>query len=204
MDARRAPRQTQAPDAAPSVDGLRLLYSQALQASAQLHGPHGFVALVLIEVVPASASAPCDEAMLAAAATRLAELLNRRLRSVDILVRSASSELAVLLTLANMGVAAAFSERLRQPIEQALRAMKIADRVAVCMGLAANPPGRRWTPDDLIELASLRVDVATRRAQQQATARDWVLFVEGAALPPEWAESTHWPATDFITSHSGL
>ena len=158
---------------------------------------------MLIEIVPATASASLDERPLAAAATRLAELLNKRLRSVDVLVRSASNELAVLLTLANMGVAAAFSERLRQPIEQALRAMKLADQVAVCMGLAANPPARPWNPTELIELAALRVDVAIRRAQQ-ATARDWVLFVDGAALPPEWAESTWWPATDFITSHSGL
>ncbi len=203
MDAQRAPRQIQAPEATPSLEGRRLLYNQALRASALLQEPQGFVALVLIEVVMATASAPCDERLLAAATTRLAELLNKRLRSVDVLVRSASNELAVLLTLANMGVAAAFSERLRQPIEQALHGMRLADRVAVCMGLAASPPARRWKPEELIELAGLRVDVATQRAQRTAT-RDWVLFVEGAALPPDWADSTHWPATDFITNDSGL
>jgi hypothetical protein len=203
MDAPRAPRQSQALATAPSLAGRRLLYSAALRASAQLHQPQGFVALVLIEVIPASASAPRDEHVLASAATRLAELLNKRLRSVDVLVRSASTELAVLLTLANMDVAAAFSERLRQPIEQAMRALQLADQVAVCMGLAANPPGTPWNPEELIELAGLRVDVATLRAQQ-AAARDWVLFVEGAALPPDWADSTHWPATDFITNQSGF
>jgi len=203
MDAQRAPRQIQVPDAAPSLEGRRLLYNQALRASAQLHEPEGFVALVLIEVVPATASAPRDEPLLASATTRLAELLNKRLRSVDVLVRSASTELAVLLTLANMSVAAAFSERLRQPIEQALSAMRVADKVAVCMGLAANPPARPWNPEELIELAGLRVDIAMHRAQQAAT-RDWVLFVEGAALPPDWADSTHWPATDFITNDSGF
>ncbi|MEP7099082.1 MAG: hypothetical protein ABI781_01140 [Burkholderiales bacterium] len=203
MEPQRAPRQVQAPDAAPSLDGRRLLYKQALRASEQLHEPQGFVALVLIEVVPATASAPCEESVLVSATTRLAELLNKRLRSVDVLVRSASNELAVLLTLAHMGVAAAFSERLRQPIEQALSAMKLADQVAVCMGLAANPPVSPWSPEALIELAGLRVDAAIRRAQQ-TLARDWVLFVDGASLPPGWADSTHWPATDFITSDSGF
>ena len=201
MDAQRAPRQVHPPDAAPSADGRRLLYAQALLASAQLHEPQGFVALVLLEVVPASTMS--DERVLAAATTRLAEVLNHRLRSVDLLVRSASCELAVLLTLAHIGVAAAFSERLRQPIEQALREIGVVDQVVVCMGLAANPPDNPWHPAALIELADFRMRAAMSRARQ-ARERDWALVVDGAAVPPDWPDPLAWQATTRFTSDSGF
>ena len=199
----RAPRLDQAPDAAPSAAGRRLLYAQALHASEQLHEPQGFVALVLLEVVSASASAAHEERTLAAVTTRLAEMLNRRLRSVDLLVRSASCELAVLLTHANMGVAAAFSERLRQPIEQALRDLKRTDEIVVCMGLAANPPANPWHPEMLIELADFRMREALRRARHTPN-RDWALVVDGAAVPQSEYRPTEWPAAFEITNNAGL
>lgn len=203
MQAQRAPRKMQPPDAAPSTEARRLLYAQALQASSLLNEAQGFVALVLVEVLPASMSAPADERVLAAVTTRLAELLDRRLRSVDLLVRSGSCELAVLLTLAHIGVAAAFSERLRQPIEQALREMDMDNHVAVCMGLAANPPASAWHPDALIELADFRMNTARQRSRQAAQ-REWALVVECAALPPTWSDAVEWPVSTYITNDSGF
>lgn len=201
MDAPRAPRQVDAPDATPSVEGRRELHTRALQASTLLHTPPGFVALVLLEVLSADTAQP-DERVLADVTTRLAEVLNRRLRSVDLLVRSASCELAVLLTLAHIGVAAAFSERLRQPIEQALRGMGLADGILVGMGLAANPPAVAWHPDALIELADFRMRAAISRARQ-APNRDWALFVDGAAVPHAWPDPLEWQAASHMTSDSG-
>lgn len=202
-DTGRAPRGVQPPDTVPSAAGRRLLYAHALHASAQLHEPQGFVALVLLEVQPAEASMQHPGPVLATVTTRLAEMLNRRLRSVDVLVRSASCELAVLLTLANIGVAAAFSERLRQPIEQVLRDQALADEVVVCMGLAANPPANPWQPEMLIELADFRMREALRRARQNHP-RDWALIVDGAAMPANWPEPAAWPATAEITNDSGF
>ena len=203
MQIRRAPRHVQAPDPVPSTDGRRLLYAQALQASAQLNQAQGFVALVLLEVLPAGASPPDDEHVLEAVTTRLAELINRRLRSVDLLIRSASCELAVLLTLAHIGVATAFSERLRQPIEQALREMDMDHRVAVCMGLAANPQAAPWHPDELIELADFRLAAARHRSAEVGE-REWALVVECAALPPTWRDTAEWPVSTYITNDSGF
>ena len=203
MPAQRAPRLAPVPDAAPHDAGRRQLYTQALRASEQPHQPEGFVALVLLEVQSASASAPHDERVLVAVTTRLSELLNRRLRSVDLLVRSASCELAVLLTLANMGVAAAFSERLRHPIEQVLRELGLAEEIVVCMGLAANPPASAWQPLMLIELADFRMREAMRRARESAS-RDWALVVDGAAVPSSAVGPTLWPATFEITNNAGL
>ena len=203
MDAQRAPRQIAAPEAAPSVAARRLLYAQAMRASTLLREPEGQVALVLLEVLPIAASAAQDERVCGAVATRLADLFNRRLRSTDLLVRSGTNELAVLLTLAHIGVAAGFSERMRQPIEQALRGMRVADEVAVCMGLAANPPAGPWHPDALIELADFRVRQAMRQARE-ARSRDWALVVECAAMPEAWSEPEAWPATTDTRSDAGF
>jgi len=201
--AQRVPRLASVPDAAPSDAGRRQLYAQAVHASERPQDPEGFVALVLLEVQSASVTAPHDERVLVAVTTRLSELLNRRLRSVDLLVRSASCELAVLLTLANMGVAAAFSERLRHPIEQVLRELGLADEILVCMGIAANPPGGHWHPVALIELADFRMREAMRRARDTRE-HDWALFVDGAALPGTDAGPSVWPATFEITNNAGL
>jgi GGDEF domain-containing protein len=193
----RAPRRADPPGATRSVEGQRLLYDRVQQACTRPHEPDGHVALVLIELWPASASASADERVLAAATTGLAEVLNRRLREVDVLVRSAACELAVLLARAHIGVAVSFSERLRQPIERALHTMGLSREIAVCMGLAANPPAARWHPDALIELADHRV-TAARQRHRQTPDREWALVVESAALPSDWADPTAWPATEHL------
>lgn len=204
MALQRMPREVSEPDEAPSASGRRLFYEQALRASEhQLQGPQGFVAMVLLEVALAPESQHLSERILKPVTSKLAALLNRRLRSVDVLVRTADTELAVLLAQAHLGVAAAFSERLRQPIEHALREMELANDIVVCMGLAANPHAHRWHPDALIELADFRMRTARQRAKA-SSAREWALTVDGEAVPQEWADSALWPATSEITSHSSL
>jgi GGDEF domain-containing protein len=183
--------------------GRRDFYEQALRASEQLQGPQGLVAMVLLEVNLAPGSEHLSERILQPVTSKLANLFNRRLRSVDMLVRTADTELAVLLAHAHLGVAAAFSERLRQPIEQALREMELATDIVVCMGLAANPPANVWRPDALIELADFRMRSARQRAAESAT-REWALEVDGESAPQAWADSELWPATSEMNSNSSL
>lgn len=196
------PREAPEPEEVPSASGRRLFYEQALRASEQLQSPQGYVAIVLLDVTLAPASA-LNERVLRPVTSKLASVFNRRLRSIDVLVRTANTELAVLLAQAHIGVAAAFSERLRQPIEQALREMDLANDIDVCMGIAANPHASRWHPDALIELADFRMRAARQRAEA-SSAREWALTVDGEAVPQEWADSALWPATTEITSHSSL
>jgi diguanylate cyclase (GGDEF)-like protein len=203
MNPQRTPREAPEPEETPSASGRRLFYEQALRASEQLQSPQGFVAIILLEVALAPRSGHLSERVLAPVTSKLATLLNRRLRSIDVLVRTANTELAVLLTQAHIGVAAAFSERLRQPIEQALREMELANDIVVCMGLAANPRASRWHPDALIELADFRMRTARQRAAT-SPAREWALAVDGEAVPEAWADSALWPATSEITSYSSL
>ena len=140
MTTPRAPRQNPDPEEAPSPSARRLLYQQALRASTELHGPQGAVALVLIDTSLAPGSEHLGEHILSPVTSKLASLVNRRLRSVDLLVRSGRTELAVLLSFAHIDVAAAFSERLRQPIEQGLREMTLADPFAVDKGPHGQQP----------------------------------------------------------------
>ena len=203
MTPQRAPRQVPEPEETPSPSGRRLFYEQALHASEQLQSPLGFVAMVLLEVSVAPGSEHLSERVLRPVTSKLAAVFNRRLRSIDVFVRTADTELAVLLAQAHIGVAAAFSERLRQPIEQALREMQLAGDIVVCMGLAANPHASRWHPDALIELADFRMRAAKQRAAGSPV-REWALAVDGESIPQTWADSALWPATSEITSHSGL
>jgi len=199
MNPQRTPRQVPDPDETPSPAGRRLFYEQALRASEQMQGPEGYVAMILLDVTAAPAARYLDERVLVPVTSKLATLLNRRLRSIDLLVRSAGTELAVLLRQANLGVAAAFSERLRQPIEQVLREVSLANDVVVSMGLAANPHAGSWQPDALIELADFRMRAARHEAVR-APAREWALAVDGEAVPQAWADPALWPATSNITS----
>jgi len=199
MNPQRTPRQVPDPDETPSPAGRRLFYEQALRASEQMQGPEGYVAMILLDVTAAPAARYLDERVLVPVTSKLATLLNRRLRSIDLLVRSADTELAVLLRQANLGVAAAFSERLRQPIEQVLREVSLANDVVVSMGLAANPHAGSWQPEALIELADFRMRAARHEAVK-APAREWALAVDGEAVPQAWADPALWPATSHITS----
>ncbi|MEP7299360.1 MAG: diguanylate cyclase [Burkholderiales bacterium] len=203
MTTQRAPRQMPDPDETPSPSARRLLYKQALRASEQLHEPQGSVALVLIDVSLAPGSEHLGERVLPPVTSKLASLVNRRLRSVDLLVRSAHAELAVLLSFAHIAVAAAFSERLRQPIEHALREMSLADQIVVGMGLAANPVAQPWHPEALIALADFRMLAARSRARASPN-REWALAADGGSMPWAWADAGAWPATVEITSHSGV
>lgn len=201
MNQQRAPRQVSEPEQSPTASGRRLFYEQALRASREVQAPHGFVAMILLEVSLAPGSEHISERILKPVTSKLGAVFNRRLRSVDMLVRSADNELAVLLAQAHIGVSAAFSERLRQPIEQALREMQVAGDLVVCMGLAANPNAGGWHPDALIELADFRM----RRAKllvTKSSAREWALAVDGEAMPQAWPDSEMWPATSEITSDS--
>jgi GGDEF domain-containing protein len=187
----------------PSPTGRRSFYEQTLRASEQVEGVQGLVAMVLLEVNLAPGSEHLSERILRPVTSKLAGLFDRRLRSVDLLVRTADTELAVLLAQAHLGVAASFSERLRQPIEQALREMELASDIVVCMGLAANPPANVWRPDALIELADYRMRAARQRAAASA-AREWALEVDGESAPPAWVDSELWPATTEMNSNSGV
>lgn len=199
MTSQRTPRQVPDPDETPSPAGRRVFYEQALRASEQPQELDGLVAMILLDVSAAPAAHHLGRPILGAVTSKLASVFNRRLRAIDVLVRSAETELAVLLNQANIGVAAAFSERLRQPIEQALREMALANDVLVCMGLAANPHGGSWHPDALIELADFRMRAA-RHGAATSMVRDWALAVDGEAMPPAWGDSASWPATSHITS----
>jgi len=199
MNPQRMPRQVAEPDETPSPAGRRLLYTQALKASEQPQTPQGAVALVLLDVSLAPGSEHLSERLLGPVTTKLGGVVNRRLRSVDLLARTAHTELAVLLAQAHLGVAAAFSERMRQPIEQALREMELASDVVVCMGLAASPRADAWHPDELIELTDFRMRAAKQRLAA-SPAREWALTVDGEARPQAWAVSTLWPSTAYITS----
>jgi len=199
----RTPRLVPEPEEAPSPSGRRLLYEQALRASQLQQAPEGSVALVLLEVALAAGSEHMSERVLRPVTTKLGGVLNPRLRSVDLLVRTAETELAVLLAQAHMGVAGAFSERIRQPIEQILRGMGLASDIVVCMGLAASPYTGRWHPDELIELADFRMRTVKQRATR-SLAREWALAVDGEAVPHTWADSGTWPATSQITSDSTI
>jgi diguanylate cyclase (GGDEF)-like protein len=203
MNAPRMPRQILEPEETPSASGRRLLYEQALRASEQLQSPEGNVAMVLLDIALARGSGHLSERVLKPVTSKLAALLNRRLRSIDVLARTADTELVALLAMADLGVAAAFSERLRQPIERALSEMDLADDIVVCMGLAANPNATRWRPESLIELADFRMRAARQQATDAAT-RAWALSVDGCSIPEEWVDSEGWPAISEITSHSSL
>ena len=200
MTSQRTPRQVPDPDETPSPAGRRVFYEQALRASEQPQELDGLVAVILLDVSAAPGARQLGQSILGPVTSKLASVLNRRLRAIDVLVRSADTELAVLLNQANIGVAAAFSERLRQPIEQALREFALANDVLVCMGLAANPQAGSWHPDALIELADFRMRAARHEALK-STARDWALAVDGEAMPPTWADSALWPATSHISSN---
>ena len=202
MNPQRMPRQVPDPEESPSLAGRRHFYDEMLRVSTQPAGPQSSVAMVLMEVVFAPGSNHLNERLLRPVASKLGQVFNRRLRAVDLLVRSADTELAVLLAQAHLGVSAAFSERLRQPIEQAARELGMAGDVIVCMGLAANRSGH-WHPAALIELADFRMRVARQRALT-AQRREWVLEVDGDSTPRAWADSTLWPATTEITSYSSL
>jgi diguanylate cyclase (GGDEF)-like protein len=197
------PRQVPDLDEAPSTSGRRRFYEQALRASEQQQSPQGLVAMVLLEVDLAPGSDHLSERILRPVTTKLAAVLDRRLRSVDVLVRTADNELAVLLAQAHLGVAASFSERLRQPIEQALTDMHLATEIVVCMGIAANPPASVWRPDALIELADYRMQAARHRVSVTSP-REWALEVDGESTPQDWADSEIWPATSEMNSNSGV
>lgn len=202
MNPQRTPRQVPDPDQAPSPAERRHFYAQMLSASEQYPGPQGFVAMALLEVIFVPGSSRLGEHILASVTSKLGAVLNQRLRSVDTLARTGHTELAVLLSQAHLGVVAAFSERLRQPIEQAARGLDLASDIVVCMGVAANPNGP-WHPDALIELADCRMRMARQRASTSA-AREWVLEVDGESVPQGWADSTPWPARSEISSDSRL
>jgi GGDEF domain-containing protein len=202
MNPQRMPRQVPDPDETPSTAGRRHFHEQILSASREPPGPQGLVAMILLEVTLAPGSAHMSERILPPVTSKLAAVFNRRLRSVDVLARTGDTELAVLLAQAHLGVAAAFSERLRQPIEQASRELDLASDIVVCMGLVANPSGP-WHPDALIELADFRMRAAKQRAARSPT-REWVLEVDGESIPRTWADSTLWPATSEISSYSSL
>lgn len=159
--------------------------------------------MVLLEVSLGPGKSHLSERILEPVTSKLAKVLNARLRSIDVLVRTADTELAVLLAQAHLGVAAAFSERLKQPIDQALSEMQVVADIVVCMGLAANPPASAWRPDSLIELADFRMRSAKRRAAR-TSAREWAVEVDGDSLPQAWADSEVWPATTEMTGYSGL
>lgn len=180
-----------------------MLYEQTLHASEFSEGPDGQVAIVLIEVGLAPGSSHLSERILEPVTSKLTRVLNARLRSIDVLVRTADTEIAVLLAKAGLGVAAAFSERLKQPIDQALSEMHVAADIVVSMGLAANPPASAWGPEALIELADFRMRSARQRAVT-VKAREWAVEVDGDSIPQAWADSEVWPATTVITSHMGL
>ncbi len=203
MNPQRTPRQVPEPEETPSTAGRRLFYAQALRAAEQAQSPQGSIAMVLLEVSLAPESGHLSERILRPVTSKLASVFNRRLRSVDLLVRTADTELAVLLAQAHLGVAGAFSERLRQPIEHAVREMDLARDIVVCMGLAANPHAGSWHPDMLIELADFRMRAA-RQWVRKSTRREWALAVDGESIPQVWSDSALWPATSEITSHSSL
>jgi Diguanylate cyclase, GGDEF domain len=183
--------------------GRRLLYEQTQHASEFTQHPDGQVAMVLLEVARVPGRSSLAEGDLEAATSKLSMLLNRRLRSIDTLVRTADTEIAVLLAQAHLGVAAAFSERLKQPIDQALSEMDLASDVVVCMGLAANPPDCSWRADELIELADHRMRTARRRAWESSD-REWAVEVDGDSVPQEWSDTEEWPATTEMTIHQTL
>jgi Diguanylate cyclase, GGDEF domain len=180
-----------------------MLYEQTLQASEFSGAPEGQVAIVLLEVGLAPGRSHLSERILEPVTSKLAKVLNARLRSIDVLVRTADTELAVLLAQAHLGVAAAFSERLKQPIDQALTEMQVASDIVVSMGLAANPPASAWRPEALIELADFRMRSARQRATTLDT-REWAVEVDGDSIPQAWTDPDAWPATTVITSHMGL
>lgn len=182
-----------------------MLYEQTRQASefAHTNTPQSQVAMVLLEVGLAPGRSHLSERILEPVTSKLSKVLNARLRSIDVLVRTADTELAVLLAQAHLGVAAAFSERLKQPIDQALSEMHMATDIVVSVGLAANPPASSWGPDELIELADFRMRSARQRAAVRAV-REWAVEVDGDSIPQAWADSDIWPATTVITSHMGL
>ncbi len=185
--------------------GRRLLYEQALHASevAYTNTPQGQVAIVLLEVGLGLGSSHISERILEPVTSKLAKVLNERLRSVDVLVRTADTELAVLLAQAHLGVAAGFSERLKPPIDQALGEMRVASDIVIGVGLAANPQTSSWGPDQLIELADFRMRCARRRAAAQSV-REWAVVVDGESMPPAWTDTEIWPATGVITGDMGL
>ncbi len=197
------PRQPRDRDAIFGPSGRRTLYEQTLQASEFSGSPEGQVAIVLLEIGLAPGRSHLSERILEPVTSKLAKVLNARLRSIDVLVRTADTELAVLLAQANLDVAAAFSERLKQPIDQALSEMQMASDIVVSMGLAANPPASAWGPDALIELADFRMRTARQRAAA-LTLREWAVEVDGDSIPQEWADSGIWPVTTMITTHTGL
>jgi hypothetical protein len=183
--------------------GRRMLYEQTQYASEFSNSPEGQVAMVLLEVGLAPGRSHLSERILEPVTSKLAKVLNARLRSIDVLVRTADTELAVLLGQAHLGVAAAFSERLKQPIDQALSEMNVATDIVVSMGLAANPMTSAWRPDALIELADYRMRCAKRRAEILPT-REWAVEVDGDSIPQAWTDSAVWPATTEMTSNMGL
>jgi GGDEF domain-containing protein len=203
MTPQRTPRQVPEPEATPSLSARRVIYEQALRASELSQAAQGGVALVLLDVCVAAGSVHLSERVLRPVTSRLGGVLNRRLRSVDVLVRTADTELAVLLAQAHLGVAAAFSERMRQPIEQALREIEMASDIVVCMGLAASPQAGPWHPDALIELADFRMRAARLRAAR-SPAREWALAVDADAMPRTWTDAGPWDARPDITSDSTL
>ena len=199
------PRQPRDHTAIFGPSGRRMLYEQTQHASelAYTNDPQGQVAMVLLEVGLAPGSSHLSERILEPVTSKLSKVLNARLRSIDVLVRTADTELAVLLAQAHLGVAAAFSERLKQPIDQALSEMHVAADIVVSIGLAANPPASSWGPEALIELADFRMRSARQRAAAH-TSREWAVEVDGDSIPQAWADSEVWPATTVITSHMGL
>lgn len=184
--------------------GRRMLYEQTQHASEFSNTPEGQVAMVLLEIGLAPGRSHLSERILDPVTSKLAKVLNARLRSIDVLVRTADTELAVLLGQAQLGVAAAFSERLKQPIDQALSEMNVATDIVVSMGLAANPITSAWRPDALIELADYRMRCARRRADTLPS-REWAVEVDGDSIPQAWTDSEVWPATtEMTTGHMGL
>lgn len=174
-----------------SPSGRRVLYDLALRASKQSFGPHGQVAMVLIEVALGAGRDHLSEQILPPVTSKLARVLNRRLRTIDLMVRTAETELAVLLSQADLLIAASFSERMKQPLEQALVDMQLDTDIVLCMGLASNPSRGPWRPDTLIELADFRMRSAKKRGAR-TTQREWALEADGDSLPEAWTDTEGW------------
>lgn len=174
-----------------SPSGRRVLFDLALRASKQAYGPQGQVAMVLIEVALGAGKDHLSEQILPPVTSKLARVLNRRLRTIDLMVRTAETELAVLLSQADLLIAASFTERMKQPLEQALHEMQLDADIVLCMGLAANPARGPWRPDTLIELSDFRMRAARKRAAA-LPAREWALEADGDSLPEDWTDTEGW------------
>lgn len=107
-----------------------------------------------------------DQALIA-----LAQTLRRSARAHDVVARLGGDQFAMLLPGTSLGTAAQLASAIRSLVGRVHHIHPGLGMIDVCIGVSARPRSDDWRPQELLELADLRLTSAKRSRHRPGTPR---------------------------------